>query len=70
MSIAKVIEVSSESPNSFDEAVRNAVQEVQRTIKNVRHVWVKEFQAEVRDDGSLVYRTHCKITFVVNHDEG
>ena len=69
MSIAKVIEVSSESPNSFDEAAKNALTEVQKTIKGVKHVYVKDFEIQVRDDGSLVYRTNCKVTFVVNHGQ-
>lgn len=65
MSIAKVIEVSSESTQSFDDAAANAVKEVGRTVKNVRHVWVKDMEIYVQDDGSLLYRTTCKVTFVV-----
>jgi flavin-binding protein dodecin len=66
MSIAKVIEVSSESTNSFDEAAANAVKEVSKTVKNIKHVYVKDFEIQVNDDGSHVYRTNCKVTFVVN----
>ncbi|MDX1532568.1 MAG: dodecin family protein [Rhodothermales bacterium] len=70
MSIAKVIEVSSESNKSFDEAAANAVKEVGRTVKNIKHVWVKDFEIEVKDDGSHVYRTNCKVTFLVNASQG
>jgi hypothetical protein len=66
MSIAKVIEVSSESTNSFDEAAANAVKEVGKTVKNIKHIYVKDFEIQVNDDGSHVYRTNCKVTFVVN----
>lgn len=69
MSIAKVIEVSSESNKSFDEAAANAVKEVSQTIKNVRHVYVKDFEIKVNDDGSHTYRTNCKVTFVVNQGQ-
>ncbi len=65
MSIAKVIEVSSESTQSFDDAAKNAVKEVSKTVKNVKHVYVKEFEIYVQDDGSHLYRTNCKVTFVV-----
>lgn len=65
MPIAKVIEISSESTNSFDEAAANAIEEVSKTVKNVKHVWVKDFEIYVQDDGSRLYRTNCKVTFVV-----
>jgi flavin-binding protein dodecin len=66
MSIAKVIEVSSESPNSFDEAAANAIRDVGKTVKNIKHIWVKDFEIYVQDDGSHLYRTHCKVTFVID----
>lgn len=66
MSIAKVIEVSSESTKSFDDAATSAIREVSKTVKNVKHVYVKDFEIKVQDDGSYVYRTNCKVTFVVN----
>ena len=66
MAIAKVIEISSESTNSFDEAAANAIKEVSKTVKQVKHVWVKDMEIYVQDDGSHVYRTNCKVTFVVN----
>jgi dodecin len=69
MSIAKVIEVTSQSTKSFDEAATNAIKEVSRTVKNVKHVWVSEFKIEVQDDGSYVYRTTCKVSFVINDGE-
>ena len=69
MSIAKVIEVSSQSPNSFDEAAANAIRRVSETVNNVKHAWIKDMEIEVKDDGSLVYRCQCKITFVVSGDD-
>ncbi|MEM8557979.1 MAG: dodecin family protein [Bacteroidota bacterium] len=69
MSIAKTIEVSSQSTKSFDDAAMNAVREAGRTIKNIKHVWVESFEIEVRDDGEHMYRTHCKVTFVIDHGD-
>jgi flavin-binding protein dodecin len=66
MSIAKVIEVSSESTSSFDDAAKNAITEVSKTVNNIKHVYVKDFEIQVNDDGSHTYRTNCKVTFVVN----
>lgn len=67
MSIAKVIEVSSESTTSFEDAAQNAIKEVSKTVKNVKHVWVEGMEIYVEDDGSYLYRTNCKVTFVVNN---
>ena len=65
MSIVKVIEVSSESSNSFDEAAKNAYTEASKTIKGIKHVYVKDFEIVVGDDGKMTYRTNCKVSFVV-----
>ena len=65
MSVAKIIEISSESTKSFDDAAKNAITEVSKTVKNVKHVYVKDFEIYVQDDGSHLYRTNCKVTFVV-----
>ena len=65
-SIAKVIEVSSRSNTSLTDAAENAIREVSKTVNNVKHAWIKDFEIDVNDDGSLTYRANCKITFVVN----
>ena len=39
MPIVKVIEVIASSDNSFDEAIKNAVAEVSKTIKNIDSVF-------------------------------
>ena len=44
MPIVKVIEVIASSENSFDEAIKNAVAEVSKTIKNIDSVYVKDFK--------------------------
>ncbi len=65
MAIHKVIEVSAESPESYEDAVRKAVKDVSRTVKNVRSVYVKESLAEVEDGNVTQFRVICKITFEV-----
>lgn len=67
MAIAKVIEISSESTKNFDDAAANAIKEVSKTVKQVKHVWVKDMEINVQDDGSYLYRTNCKVTFVVSN---
>ncbi len=69
MAIAKVIEISSESTKGFDDAAANAIKEVAKTVKNVKHVWVKDMEIHVKDDGSYLYRTDCKVTFIVKDSD-
>ena len=67
MPIAKIIEVSAVSDQSFDDAVRNAYNEVSRTVKNVKSVYVQDFLYEPGEDQAGNFRVHCKVTFVVNN---
>lgn len=68
MSIAKHIEVTSESTTSFDDAAANAIREAGKSINGIRQAWVQDMEIVVQDDGSFLYRTTCKITFVVGAD--
>lgn len=65
MSVAKVIEISSSSEKSFEDAVRNGIKRTGETIDDVRSAWVKD-QEVVVDDGTIKeYRVQLKVTFVL-----
>lgn len=66
MSVAKVIEISAESPESFEAAVREGVERASKTVENIRGAWVKEMQAKVKDGKVVGYRVDLKITFVLS----
>lgn len=66
MAILKVIEVLSNSNESWEDATKKAVKEASKTVKNIRSVYVKE-QSAVVDDGAVKeFRVNVKITFEVN----
>lgn len=65
MSLAKVIEVLSEG-DSIEAAVQAAFDEAKETVRNIKHVYVKDIQAIVADGRIDHYRTNCKVTFVVD----
>lgn len=65
MPIVKVIEVIASSETSFDDAVRSAVKEVSKTIKNVDSVYVKDFKVHVKDGEIASYGVICKVSFRV-----
>ncbi|MGC9522029.1 MAG: dodecin family protein [Anaerolineae bacterium] len=64
-SIAKVIEVLAQSEEGWEDAAQIAVTEASKTVRNVRHLYVKELQADVEDGKIVNYRLNAKITFVV-----
>jgi dodecin len=61
--IVKVIEVMSESGNSWEEAAQNVVSEASKTLRNIRSIYIKEFTAAVENDRVTGYRVNAKVTF-------
>ena len=65
MAVLKVIEIMAESSESWEKAAQNAVDEVCKTVRNVKSVYVQHFQAVV-DDGKVTrYRVNVKVSFGV-----
>ncbi|SDK55356.1 hypothetical protein SAMN04487898_109117 [Pedobacter sp. ok626] len=65
MSIVKVIEVIASSESGFEDAVRNAVTEVSKTIKNIDSVYVKDFKVHLKNNQITSYGVICKVSFRV-----
>ncbi len=64
--VVKVIELVGSSPNSFSDAVRNAVGTASKTIRNITGVDVISSTAEVDGSGNLTnYKVHVKIAFLI-----
>jgi flavin-binding protein dodecin len=66
MSVARVVEISSTSTKSFEDAISQGVERANQTLRNVRSAWVKEQKAQV-DNGKIVaYKVNLKVTFVLD----
>lgn len=65
MSIAKVIEITSDSDVSFDQAIREGVKRVNKTVKNVRGAWIKNQSLKIENGQIKCYRVDLKVTFVL-----
>ena len=50
MSVVKFLELSAQSPNSYEDAIREAVERASSTLRNIRSVWAKEFEAVVENE--------------------
>jgi flavin-binding protein dodecin len=66
MSVAKIIELSTESPKSFEDAIQKGITLAAKTVHNIKSAWVKE-QHVVIDNGKVaLYRVDMKVTFVLD----
>lgn len=65
MTVAKTMEITSESPNSFDDAVKRGVGRASETVKNLQGAWVKDHKLILEDGKIASYRVSMRITFVL-----
>ncbi len=66
MAIARVTEIKSSSPNSFDDAIRQGISRASKTLQNIRSAWVQDQEVTVGDDGEIgEYQVRLKVTFVL-----
>ena len=61
--VVKVIELMSQSPKSWEDAAKGAVQEATKTLRNIRSIYIKEFTAAVKNGKISNYRINAKVTF-------
>ena len=66
MSVVKVIELIASSTVSFDDAVKQAVKEASKTIKNIDSVWIQDMKVHVKDNEISTYGVNCKVSFRVS----
>ncbi len=65
--IGKVIELVGSSSERFDDAVRDAVAEAVKSVKNIGGVDVLGMKAKVEGNRLSEFRANVKIAFAVEH---
>jgi flavin-binding protein dodecin len=65
MSVAKVVEIYSESSKSFDDAIQQGIKRAGKTLKNMRGAWVAEQKMDIEKGKIVRYRVAMKVTFVL-----
>ncbi|HEY5640867.1 MAG TPA: dodecin family protein [Dehalococcoidia bacterium] len=65
MSVARVTEISSDSPQSFEDALKKGIERANQTLRNVKGAWVKEQQVTVEGGNIANYRVNMLVTFVL-----
>ena len=65
MSIARIVEISSTSDKSFEDAVAQGVAGASKTLRGIKGAWIKEQEVQVKGDKIVGYKVILKITFVL-----
>ncbi len=68
MTVVKIIELVGSSPNSWEDATKNALAEAAKSIRGIKSVYVKRCNAKVEKDKIVEYRAVVKIAFVVKRE--
>lgn len=66
MAMLKVIEVLSESDESWEDAAKQAVANAAKSIRNIKSIYIENFEATVDGDMIVNYRVNAKITFLLD----
>jgi flavin-binding protein dodecin len=66
MSVAKVIELSASSPDSFEDAIRAGIAKAGESLRGISGAWIKEQKVEISDGSITEYRVNLQVTFVLD----
>jgi flavin-binding protein dodecin len=65
MSVAKVIEISSRSSKSFEDAVAAGIARVNSSVDEVTGAWIQDQKVVVAKGKIVEYQVMMRVTFVV-----
>jgi flavin-binding protein dodecin len=66
VSVAKVIEITSESKDSFEDAIKTGISKAGETVHNIEGAWVKEQKVVVKKNKIVAFRVAMMVTFVLD----
>jgi hypothetical protein len=69
MPVVKVIEILAQSDKGWEDAARLAVAEASKTIRDIKSIYIKDFQATVENDQITSFRVNAKISFAVRDSQ-
>ncbi len=66
MAVARITEIIGSSETSWDDAVKNAMERANQTLRGLTGLEVTKMNASVGEDGQIAeYRAHIRITFIL-----
>ena len=69
MTVVKIIELIGSSQKGWEDAVKNALAEAAKTIKEIKSIYVKRCNAKVENNKIVQYRAVVKIAFVIQKEK-
>lgn len=67
MAVAKIIEISSSSKTSVEDAVKSGLKKTAESVKNIQGAWVNETKVVTDHAGEVIeWRVNMRVTFVVD----
>jgi len=63
--VARVIELSATSEESFEDAVNQGVERATSTLRNVESAWIKDMNVMIENDEIAAYKVNMAVTFVL-----
>ena len=68
-SVARVIELSATSEESFEDAINQGVERATSTLRNVESAWIKDMNVLIENNEVAGYKVNMAITFVLEEGE-
>ncbi len=67
MSVAKVVEIIAESPDSVEDAVRRGLEKAACTLDGIKGAWLSETTVVTGPDGKITaWRVCMRVSFVLS----
>ena len=68
-SVARVIELSATSEESFEDAINQGVERATSTLRNVESAWIKDMNVLIENNQIAAYKVNMAVTFVLEEGE-
>ena len=68
-SVYKIIDLVGTSPNSWEEAAKNAVEKASKTLRDLRIAEIEKLDLKVDDGKVTEYRARVKLSFKYGGEE-
>lgn len=65
MAVAKVTEIISSSPKSFEDAITKGIERADKTLSNIKGAWIAEQKVDVEKGKVKEYRVTMRVTFIL-----
>lgn len=66
MAVAKILELTSRSSDSFDDAIETGISKAGESVEDIQSAWVKDQQVLLTDGSITGYQVTLKVTFLVH----